>query len=305
MRGLLSVVVLTGCAAGGDPGSGGEALPNPGYTPYAVHAEGDAGLTPVLPEGAGRDLMAYLRHDRVNLVYTRCPEDAVCAIAGATSDDGLVFSPETALLTDPRGLSAPYLEAGPAGDVLWVVVGDGAALGRAPAEGDDFGAVEVALEGGPFSAPSVVNGPAGRRLFFVREGHLYMAAAVGTGWDTPTAVLGPCDETDCWPEEGVEHAEVRLGVSATGRRFYRAAFVNAGGGEKAVGFAASEDGATWSAVPFNPTLVLGRGTTMGLSNLRVGDRYFLYFSRSHFSRGRVAPITGAAVNRAGAPSVVF
>ena len=293
-------MVLTGCAAGGDPGSGAEALPNPGYAPYTVHGEGDAGLTAVLPRGAGRDLMAYLHQDQVNLVYTRCSEGEACAIAGVTSDDGLAFSPETTLLTDPRGLSGPYLEASPDGDALWVVVGEGAALGRAPADGDGFGAVEVALEGGPFSAPSVVDGPAGRWLFFVREGYLYGAAAVGSGWDTPAPVLGPCDEPDCWPEDGVEYAEVRLGVSATGRRVYRAAFVNAGGGERAVGFAVSDDGSTWSTVSFNPTFVLERGTVVGLSNLRAGGRYLLYFAR-----GREAPVTGAAINAAGAPSVVF
>ena len=80
MRAVLPLLCLWSCATGGDPSVGGTALPNPGYAPYTVYAEDDAGITPVLEDPPGSDPMAYVTEGRLTLAFSQCPPDGPCRI---------------------------------------------------------------------------------------------------------------------------------------------------------------------------------------------------------------------------------
>ena len=300
IRHLLAIVTLVGCAAGGDPGGGASALPNPGYAPYETYVPADAGPSQVIESMAANAPMAQVVHDQVHLLFGQCPDEAPCQIHQATSPDGVFFSAPVPILEDPRGVTAPYLETGSDGTDLWVVLDSGASLATASYRGDGVGSLQVVLQDGPYDAPSVVHGPAGRLLFFVRDSRLFRVEYVDGEWGAPESVMGPCTDDPCWPGNGVADVEVRRAVSATGRVHYRAAILEAGATSDAIGFALSTDGRQWSQVEFNPTVELGRGTYTGLSNLRFGARYLLYFAK-----GSPLAKIGVAINAAGQLSVDF
>lgn len=300
MRVMLPLLCLWGCATGGDPSVGGTALPNPGYAPYTVYAEGDAGLTPVLEDRPGSEPMAYVAEGRLTLIFSECPTNGPCRIMTTTSADGITFTAPELLAEREAGLTDPYIERIDGRRVLWAVSDGGSTLVQAELQAGTVGPFSVTLDTGPFASPSVVNGPAGRLLFFVRAGQLFRARAEGEGWTTPEPVIGPCATEACWPRAGVADVEVRGSTTSTGRRHYRATILDAEDGAPQVGFAVSADGRDWSFVTFNPTVDLGRGAFDGVSNLRFDDDYLLYFTR-----GRAMPRIGLAINSAGRPSVEF
>lgn len=303
-RPALLALCLLGCAAGGDPGSGDRELPNRGFAPYAKVIDEEEALVPVLTvEDARLDHpSAVLTADgEVALFVEVCPDDTPCHLARADSPDGLTFGAPTTVLEDDRGLHAPFAQRDGDAWTLWMVVGDGAAIARATGDGRTFGApVEVltAADGETLGSPSFADGA----LWLQRGEALARAPAEGDGFGAPVDVYTPCadDAEDCWPTGGgLQDPEVRLTRSATGRALLQVAFAG-GKGRRGLGFAASEDGLTWSPFRFNPSLDDDSKDERAPTVIRRGDAYLLYFVQD----GR-RPLLGVAVNDAGKPSATF
>lgn len=271
-------LLLIGCAAGGDPGDGGSALPDRGFGGYArvLDADGDPYEPVPRPDGFTlRDPMARVVGDRVELYLARCPDDGgPCALTRALGD-GLAFGPLELVATHPDGLTAPFAAA----DGLYAVRGPGDAIVRIEPGGD---AVDVLIADAPLDAPSVVEQPDGRRLYVSVEvdGAPRLArAALGDAGAGPLEVLTLPPVPETWDPGAVLHPEVRRATTGAGRAVLRLAYAGRPRGRDAdLAFAASFDGVTWSNWPFAPALG-GDADERSPSNIRLGDRYLLYYGR--------------------------
>jgi len=106
----------------------------------------------------------------------------------------------------------------------------------------------------------------------------------------------------CWDRLGVAQPEVRLATRrADGSQVYRMWYTGFAGSRGNLGFAASEDGQTWSRFPINPVV----DTTNDVAeptNVFVGGTYLLmYFD---YRSGDEVGLS-LAINELGAPSEVF
>ncbi|MCA9540443.1 MAG: hypothetical protein KC620_16200 [Myxococcales bacterium] len=299
---FLIAALLLGCAAGGDPGSGGEDLPNRGFAPYERVVDADEKPIAALEAAEGETLggpMAWVVDGRVRLFVDRC-DDAGCAIAYADSADGLSFGAlQTALRAD-FDLSAPFVTREPGGVALYAVRGDGEAIVRAAGDGAMFSNPQVVLEAPArmkLGSPSV----AGDWLFFAliaEDGASALARAPRGGGAIETLTVPGVEEG--WAPPGIEDPEVRLAESGAGRTLYRLAFAGRAGGRDAdIGFAAAFDGAAFLPFRFNPSLSDSEEEAAPTC-ARLGDRFLLYVSRGT-RRQRVI----VAVNEAGQPSEAF
>lgn len=287
MRWSVMALVMLGCAAGGDPGGGGSALPDRGLGAYEpVVDEAGGVVAPVAtPEGLllGNP-MAVVDGGRVWLYFDVCDGAGGCEIARAESDDGIVFSGWEAVTAGSVGsLRAPFVLRGGGGWWLYATRGDG--IVRAAGDGRRFGeAVEVLSEAGAvLDSPSVVEVDGQVWLYVSRTVDgitgLAVAKASGDGFGALEAVEvpGTVDGTvDGWRPGEVGGAEVRRALSGAGRVVYR--LVYAGGRSGDVGFAASFDGLVWSPYAFNPALG-DDADERAPSNVRFGGRYLMYFAR--------------------------
>lgn len=303
MRRLALIALIMGCAAGGDPGDGGSALPDRGFAVYdrVVDAEGDP--VPVLDAPAGRALgnpVAVVDGERVVLYVDDCPateDDPVpCAIARAESIDGQPFGPLETAATHRDGLRAPFVSRRADRWLLWAVDGEGRAVLRAEsADGRVFSEpAPVASEpDARLDSPSVVETPDGEVLFVARvvgDGPSRLARATATAgrFGALTALTVP-GTPEGWAPGEVLDPEVRLATTDVGRAVYRLAYAGRpGGGDSDVGFAASFDGIDWSSYPFNPALA-GDDDERAPTNIRVDGGYRLYAVR----QGRVPRVVAA------------
>lgn len=268
---------VTGCAAGGDPGDGGSNLPDRGFGGYErlLDAEGDP-LQPIpRPDGVQLgDPMARVVDGRVELYVTACPDGEPCHIARAESDDGIAFGAPGVVARDPAGLSAPFvfedtLYAIRAGDVVAIDV----------ARPDAAPVTVLAADGAPFDSPSVVR--IDRPWLYATRADGDAIALVRAPLDDPEAIetLTVPPLPDVWAPPAILQPEVRRATTGAGRTVYRMAYAGRiGGGDGDLAFAASFDGATWSNWPFDPSLG-GDADEFAPSNVRLGDRYLLYFAR--------------------------
>lgn len=291
------LLLLVGCAAGGDPGDGGSNLPERGFAGYERLLDADeAPVEPIArPEGATLgDPYARVVDGRVELYVARCPDDAPCHIAVARSDDGLSFGPLEVFAEDADGLTAPFVFD----ETLYAVRGDGAAIVAVAG-----GAPTTLLDGGDarLGSPSVVDadGP-WAWLYLTREtdaAHEVLRMQLGPGPGTLEPVELP-GLPEVWTPPAILQPEVRRATTGAGRAVYRMVYAGRpGGGDADLAFAASFDGRVFSDWPFDPALG-GDPDEFAPSNIRLGDRYLLYYARAE---GRL----GVAERRADNPTESF
>jgi hypothetical protein len=256
------LLCVFGCATGGEAGGGGSELPNRGFSPYETVQDGDAGVLRVVLEAD--EPCAVADGDGVFLYLQVCDGDR-CAIERRRADDGVHFGEPEPVRDDGR---APFATS----DGRLAYVTDAG-----------FIAVDDDVSTHQGSAPSLTTDA----LYFVRDDAVWRAVG-----DEAVQVFGAAESG--WDRDGVADAEVRAETTATGRDQYRMVYTAVGGG---IGFAASADGTTWSRFAFNPVL---EGSARGPTNLRLGDRYALYFAV-----GRIERFVVAAFDDAGAASSAF
>lgn len=283
----MASALAWGCAAGGDPGDGGSNLPERGFAGYERLLDADeATIEPVArPDGiALSDPFARVVGGRVELYVTACPDDAPCHIARAESDDGRTFGPLETVAEDPEGLTAPFVF----GETLYAI----APIGVVAIE-DGSQRTVLAADGAILDAPSLVE---------IDEPWLYLTRDTGEG---PQPVRMPLADPDAieaitvpplpdvWQPPAIEQPEVRRATTGAGRTVYRMVYAGRpGGGDADLAFAASFDGSTFHNWPFDPALE-GDADESSPSNIRLGDRYLLYFARRG---GRIGVAERAADN---------
>ena len=82
-----------------------------------------------------------------------------------------------------------------------------------------------------------------------------------------------------WAPPAVLQPEIRLATTGAGRAVYRMVYAGrAGGGDADLAFAAAFDGLSFSDWPFDPALG-GDPDEFAPSNIRLGERYLLYYGR--------------------------
>lgn len=297
--GLVAGVVASCAALGGDDG-GGAHLPNRGVVPWTRVTPDDAPFILVPPADAPsvrwREPNALVRDGVVQLyVEARDTADDSARVLWATSEDGVVFTAPSVALADAAAPSAAVDAAG----TTWLAFAapDGAAIGLASSsDGAYFGLVdpEVATAAAAdevLASPSLVVDGSRLVIYFTRvtAGSAPTIVRVSGPASGPFTLDGValeggtgCLASDggaepCWDDGGVSSPDVRLATTPAGRRVFRLFYRGAHGATGDLGFAASWDGLTFSRFPFNP-VVDERFDEVGPSNVRLGDRYLLYWS---------------------------
>lgn len=319
---LVLAAAFAGCGTlGGDHG-GGEELPNRGIIPYEKVTEGDAGLAFVVPapEAARLDGPSAVADDGVAL-FVAVREGERSRVVRADSADGLTFGPTEDVLAADRPLAGPSVLRAAGRWHMAVTLDDGAAIGHARSDdGRRFTldaapllAAEGPDEAGGIDGPSLVADGEGFRLYYAARAEaggpqriLLAVAGADLRFERRGVVLGPgADCVDfqgaakaCWDAESVGAPEVRRARTATGREVWRLFYAGRRGDTSGLGFAASEDGLSWSRFAHNP--VLGDGAERDPTNVRHDERYLLYFLQGRRPLG-----VAAAVDERGLASEAF
>jgi hypothetical protein len=308
---VCPALVLASCAALGGDNGGGENLPNRGVVPYdRVVTEASDYI--LVPEGTVRyrDPSVVVVDDAVRLYLTVSDGDETFVAVSMGDAGGQAFaapirvsdgaSPSVMVAADGTYLMA-YATSVNRIDIA--SSGDGITF-------DQVGGYD-APAGTTVSGPSLLQTANGSfELFYTADGVAIARATAGANLDFAFDAIVFEPGTDCldiegapeacWDADSATDAEVRLSRTGAGRTLYRMLYSGSKGSNTDLGFAASEDGLTWSRYRFNP-VVDDDLKQLGPTNTRQADRYLLYWSESAPSGHGIA----MAINDTPAPSETF
>ena len=228
-------------------------------------------------------------------------------MAAESLDGGLSYGPAEVVLDGTQGpawleqsVGAPAVIR--AKDGTWQMAFEfGARKGIAVATSEDgwrfSWPVEPSLSAeesdvGGVGSPSLVLLGSSRYLYFDRVADADESTVIALAIDEGTGdfrrigdVLSPgtdCAEADgtrerCWDASSVSHPEVRVGVTATGKRIFRLWYTGVERKKGALGYAASFDGVSWSRFAFNPIVADGARDYSQPTNVQGDNAYLLYF----------------------------
>lgn len=285
--------VGAGCAGlGGDDG-GSDNLPGRGIAGWAEltgarigEADGDgAGGPSALVEG-GRLVVWF---HRVKAEGTRIARvESVEPAAG--------FTGEAVVLEGGRDPSVVMRD----GEhwMAWVDAEGRVRLSR----GDGRAFAEVGVTGlpeAPRGAPSLVVEGDRLAMYMVADGRVVRAEESAPGvFGAEAEVFAPGEgcvdlegaTTPCWDGDAIVDAEVKVAVSPTGRRLWRMFYVGRRGSASGIGFAASDDGVTFSRYAFNPVWDGGGGAPAGAF---FADTYLLMIEQRQAGTSVIPVLIGA------------
>lgn len=201
-------------------------------------------------------------------------------------DEAFAFGPSTVVMAegrDPSVIAHPDTALAAGGRLLMVYSAtDGLRL--AEGDGASFTELEATLPAG--TSPSLLASEGDGRLvlYMIVDGSLARSEeTTPLTFTEPVPVLGPgvdCvdlagEPEPCWDGGALIDAEVRLAETPTGRRIWRVFYAARAGasGSTSIGFAASDDGLTFSRYAFNP--VLSGANLTAPASARLGDAYHL------------------------------
>lgn len=304
---IVHFICLAGCAQLGGREGGADNLPSRGITGYEATSLGDGGSPYVLqPTGslAFSEPCAIVREERVHLYVENVNQigDAGSVVLFISEDGGESFGePVVVASTTPipsAKVSAPSVSCNGDACTMVAMAGDPAAMyiARGPAKGPFVWQDEPILlptenfeAGGISSASAVVENSRILVYYTARENADSPPVIAGALiHDDGTvekfgALLAPATDCTspmgapvaCWNQDGVLEPEVRIATTGADRKVYRMFFTGMSNGDASLGFAASWDGFTFSPYAFNPVLEGGKSQP---TNLRVGERYLLYYT---------------------------
>ncbi len=280
MRRALAVLLLVGCGTLGAEGGGDTDLPNRGVVPYTVATlDGVGELTEPAAVVVGAEVHLFATEE--------APGGS--SVVRLRSQDGLRFGAPEIIEGGARSPSAVVHEG-----VVQLAFVRGGRVFMGPVGEPEA----TSIEG---DAPSLVSVDGELQLYVSRAEQVLKVVDGRAG---PTILLPGRDCVDpagepeaCWDAGLVGSAEIRVGTSATGRRLWRLMYGGGRGDARSIGFAASWDGVVFTRYAFNPIVPIdamydGDPKDAAPSNVRLGDRYLLYFERDG--------VLAAAVNDAGA-----
>ena len=291
---------LASCGTLGGEGGGSENLPNRGIIPYTRI---EARAIDALPGERLREPSAVLRDGRVALYFE--VRTASAARIDRAVGDGLAFGPRETVLEDAGAPSVIWVEG-----VAHLVFERKSGIGHGTsADGIVFEIDrDPILRGAGIGAPSLVATEEGFELYHqVRTSSAIFVARSGRNlaFADASEVLAPgtmCTGTDggpeaCWDGESVQAPEVRLATTANGRQVLRMMYTGRGRAGSGIGFAAAELGGDFVRFATNPIVDAEDVDEEAPTNLRLEDRYLLWFSET----GGIA----VAIDDAGLPSERF
>lgn len=198
-------------------------------------------------------------------------------------DEAFVFGASTLVLSDGRDPSLvadPDHPGDPSRHLMAYSASDGLRL--AALEGETPTPLAATLPTG--ISPSLVVEDGRLALYLIVGGALARSEETSPlTFSEPVPVLAPgidCvdlagEPEPCWDAGALVDAEVRLAQTPTGRTIWRVFYAARAGqsGSTSIGFAASDDGLTFSRYAFNPVLATGNLTAP--ASARLGDSYHL------------------------------
>jgi len=328
---FVLILCLGACGRLGDPGGGGDNLPNRGIVPYILDSNDD-GDPRILKSGEilYRAPQAWADGDRIVLFIEGLnPDTGVSSIYRTESEGGETgFDTPQLVLSAPEGSSwagesvgAPSVHCSQTQCLMVVQTSGGFGLADGELKGsfqlheDPIFDLEMAPGLGSLESPSLIQVENGFALYFEgredngSETRLYRTVS-GSDlvfgppqviWKQASECVGSSDETNCWAIEGVGAPEVRVATNELGDTIFRMFYTGRAPGSSAIGFAASFDGVQWHGFANNPILE-SDATLDHPSNILVDSRYMLFFL--HHQAGTKHGI-GRAVNDEGLASETF
>ncbi len=327
---LALMGLVLSCAQLGGLGGGDANLPNRGIVPYVAAELGDPPSPYILfspiddhirylePYGMAVDNKVYLYVEERNL-----DTDTSTIVLATSTDNGETFTaPQPVLSTSDETLhplSGPSLVCGT--DTCLMALGFGNGQGflfaEGPAEGpfeiiDDW-TIEISedYEQNGIASPSIIRDGSGYAVFYhcradVDSPYVIARANLGDTVSKVGVVLeGGCPEDatlfDCWEPDGVQHPDVRVATTAGGQTIIRMLYRGRMGTSGSFGFAASDDGLLFEKFFANPILKSDQ-TIFHPTNVRLEDRYLLFFTRSAAGSNHGIAL---AINDDGRPSEDF
>lgn len=279
---------MSACAAQGGDDGGAANLPGrgiAGWEPASDEPVLSSDLTPA--EVGGPWLMPSA--DRVLVwFHQRADQGGGFEVKRAEAaqpepDEAFAFGPSALVVTDGRDPSVIPDPGAPGGSgrmLMAYSASDGLRL--AALDGETLTPLEATLPTG--TSPSLVSEDGGLALYLIVDGALARSEETALlTFSEPVPVLGPgvdCvdlagEPEPCWDGGALVDAEVRLAETPTGRTIWRVFYAARAGqsGSTSVGFAASDDGLTFSRYAFNPVLATGNLTAP--ASARLGEVYHL------------------------------
>lgn len=286
---LALAPLCSACAAQGGDDGGAANLPGrgiAGWEPASDEPVLSSDLTPaevggpsLLTDG-GRALVWF--HQRTASGFEIRRAEALDPGPG----EAFAFGPSSVVLGDGRDPSVipdPEVDGGSVRLLMAYSASDGVRL--AALDGETVTTLDATLPVG--TSPSLVapEQEGGRLvLYLIVDGSLARSEETAPlTFSEPVPVLGPgvdCvdlagEPEPCWDAGAIVDAEVRLAETPTGRTIWRVFYAARAGqsGSTSIGFAASDDGLTFSRYAFNPVLTGANLTAPATA--RLGDRYHL------------------------------
>lgn len=282
---LPLVFVMTACASQGGDDGGSANLPGRGIAGWVASGEGP--LFPTDPQSAASTEFGgpfiHVDGDEVAVWYHQKDGEtfSLYRVLGTipTSSEPLGFGPPQRVTVEGRDPSLIPDPNDPTRLLLAYSATDGLRIARG--DGLVFEDLDVDLPSG--ASPSLVVVEGRLSLYALVDGVLTVSEATDTlVFTAPVPVLdagSDCvdlsgESEPCWDGVLVD-AEVRLAKTPTGRRLWRVFYAARPGssGSTAIGFAASDDGLTFSRYAFNP--VLDDTNMTAPASARIGLDYHL------------------------------
>lgn len=274
------------CAAQGGDDGGSANLPGRGIAGWESASETPVLRSEATPAEVGGPTLLSTK-DRVFVWFHQKNESGFelrrAEAPHPDPDEAFVFAPSSLVLTDGRDPSLvadPDHPDDPNRLLLAYSATDGLRL--AAVDGTNVTPLDATLPAG--TSPSLVVQEGILVLYLIVDGSLARSEETSPlTFSDPSPVLGPgvdCvdlagEPEPCWDAGAIVDAEVRLAETPTGRTILRVFYAARAGqsGSTSLGFAASDDGLTFSRYAFNPVLATGNLTAP--ASARLGDTYHL------------------------------
>lgn len=283
---VLSVSTMFACAAQGGDDGGSANLPGRGIAGWEPASETPVLQSEATPAEVGGPTL-LITGDRALVWFHQRNESGFelrrAEAAHPGPDEAFVFGPSSLVLSDGRDPSLvgdPDHPDDPNRLLMAYSATDGLRL--ASLDGTSVTPLSATLPTG--TSPSLVVKDGLLSLYLIVDGALVRSDETSPlTFSEPVPVLGPgvdCvdlagEPEPCWDAGAIVDAEVRLAETPTGRTIWRVFYAARAGqsGSTSIGFAASDDGLTFSRYAFNPVLT-GANLTAPASG-RLGDAYHL------------------------------